>query len=183
MDETIEEEMSQDMEKGFSVLGTAFGVSVNNWGDLPLRRFWVLPLSDICKLLAGLCSLLRLMTKNRSSRLAVLPVWDVKELHIGTFKNDHLYPSLRKQPTFRDAATGFSAKWLLRNERRNSILTTCHYPEKPFGPEGKFWNQILLNSSTIPSSQTSQFSSLTDGFTLSFSKLLELWSWMQTWQT
>ena len=26
MDETIEEEMSQDMEKGFSVLGTAFGV-------------------------------------------------------------------------------------------------------------------------------------------------------------
>lgn len=46
MDETIEEEMSQDMEKGFSVLGTAFGVSVNNWGDLPLKLFWDLPLCD-----------------------------------------------------------------------------------------------------------------------------------------
>ena len=36
--------------------------------------------------------------------------------------------SLRKQPTFRDAITGFLAKWRLRNERRNSILTTRHYP-------------------------------------------------------
>lgn len=44
MDETIEEEMSQDMEKGFSVLGTAFGVFNLNWGDLPLRLFWGLPL-------------------------------------------------------------------------------------------------------------------------------------------
>ena len=39
MDETIEEEMSQDMEKGFSVLGTAFGVFNLNIGDLPLRLF------------------------------------------------------------------------------------------------------------------------------------------------
>ena len=37
--------------------------------------------------------------------------------------------SLRKQPTVRDATTGFPAKWLLRNERRNSILMTCHYPD------------------------------------------------------
>ena len=29
---------------------------------------------------------------------------------------------LRKQPTFRDATTGFPAKWRLRNGRRNSIL-------------------------------------------------------------
>ena len=27
--------------------------------------------------------------------------------------------SLRKQPTFRNATTGFPAKWRLRNERRN----------------------------------------------------------------
>ena len=123
MDETIEEEMSQDMEKGFSVLGKAFGVSVNSWGDLPLRLFWDLPLSDICKWLAGLSSLLRLRTKNRSCRLAVLSVWDVKELHIGTFKNDHLYPSLRKQPTFRDpdATTGLPAKWRLSNRTSAEI--------------------------------------------------------------
>ena len=36
--------------------------------------------------------------------------------------------SLRKRPTFGDTTTGFPAKWLLRNERRNSILMTRHYP-------------------------------------------------------
>ena len=36
--------------------------------------------------------------------------------------------SLRKRLTFGDATTGFPAKWLLRNERRNSILMTRHYP-------------------------------------------------------
>ena len=35
----------------------------------------------------------------------------------------------RKQPTFRYATTVFAAKWRLRNERRNSILMTCHYPD------------------------------------------------------
>ena len=37
--------------------------------------------------------------------------------------------SLRKQPTFGDATTGFPAKWRLRNERRNSILITRHYQD------------------------------------------------------
>ena len=37
--------------------------------------------------------------------------------------------SLRKQPTFGDATTGFPAKWRLKNERRNSILMTRHFPE------------------------------------------------------
>ena len=37
--------------------------------------------------------------------------------------------SLRKQPTFGDASTGFPAKWRLRNERRNFILMTRHYPD------------------------------------------------------
>ena len=37
--------------------------------------------------------------------------------------------SLRKQPTFGDVTTGFPAKWRLRNERRNSILMTRHYPD------------------------------------------------------
>lgn len=30
--------------------------------------------------------------------------------------------SLRNQPTFPDATTGFYEKWSLRNDRRNSIL-------------------------------------------------------------
>ena len=38
-------------------------------------------------------------------------------------------PRLRKQPTSRDATSGFRAKWRLRNERRNSILMTCHCPD------------------------------------------------------
>ena len=39
------------------------------------------------------------------------------------------FHSLRKQPTFCDATNGSSAKERLRNERRNSILMTCHYPD------------------------------------------------------
>ena len=41
-----------------------------------------------------------------------------------------IFFSLRKQPTFGGATTGFPAKWRLRNERRNSILVTCHYPDQ-----------------------------------------------------
>ena len=37
----------------------------------------------------------------------------------------HIF-SLRKWPTFRDATTGFPAKWRLRNEGTNFILMTCH---------------------------------------------------------
>ena len=51
------------------------------------------------------------------------------------FLNIRLWPcyylwtcSLRKQPTFGDATTGFPTKWRLRNERRNSILMKRHYP-------------------------------------------------------
>ena len=39
------------------------------------------------------------------------------------------FHSLRKQPTFCDATNGSSAKERLRNEHRNSILMTRHYPE------------------------------------------------------
>ena len=37
--------------------------------------------------------------------------------------------NLRKQQTFRDAIPGFPAKWRLRNDQRNSILMTRHYPD------------------------------------------------------
>ena len=60
--------------------------------------------------------------------------WHHKMLANGTvviiiFLDNYLYVSLRKQQTFGDATTGFRAKWHLRNERRNSILTTRHYPD------------------------------------------------------
>ena len=42
---------------------------------------------------------------------------------------DNSFTSLKKQPTFGDATTDFPAKWRLRNERRNSILMTRHYPD------------------------------------------------------
>ena len=37
--------------------------------------------------------------------------------------------SPRKQPAFGDTITGFPVKWRLRNERRNAILMTRHYPD------------------------------------------------------
>ena len=40
-----------------------------------------------------------------------------------------IWCSLRKQPTFWAASTGFPAKWRLRNERRDSILITRYYPD------------------------------------------------------
>ena len=40
-----------------------------------------------------------------------------------------IWCSLRKQPTFRDASTGFPAKWRLRNERGDSILITRYFPD------------------------------------------------------
>ena len=43
-----------------------------------------------------------------------------------------------------------------------------------FGPEGKFENQHLLNSSTVSSSKLVNFYSLIDSFIVSFSKLLKL---------
>ena len=48
--------------------------------------------------------------------------------------------SLRKQPTFGDATTGFTAKLRLRNERRNSILMTRHYQD--LGSAFDWLNQI-----------------------------------------
>ena len=43
--------------------------------------------------------------------------------------------SVRKQPTFGDATTHFLAKWRLRNECRNSILMTRHYPDLGSGSD------------------------------------------------
>ena len=48
--------------------------------------------------------------------------------------------SLRKQPTFGNATTGFPTKWRLRSEHRNSILTTHHYPD--LGSACDWLNQI-----------------------------------------
>ena len=47
---------------------------------------------------------------------------------IAAFRWTHKH-NLRKQSTFRAVTTGFLAKWRLRNEQRNSILMTLHYPD------------------------------------------------------
>ena len=58
--------------------------------------------------------------------------------------------SLRKEPTFCDATTGFPAKWWCqRSERRNSILMTCHYPDLGSPPD--WLNQISLATRPIRS--------------------------------
>ena len=41
----------------------------------------------------------------------------------------HSYCNLSKRPTFREVTNGFPTKWRLRNDCRNSLLMTCHYPD------------------------------------------------------
>ena len=50
--------------------------------------------------------------------------------------------SLRKKPTFRVPINGFPSKWRLRNERRNSIVMTCHYHD--LGSAADWLKQISL---------------------------------------
>ena len=56
--------------------------------------------------------------------------------------------SLWKQPRFRDATTVFPTKWRLRNERRNSILMTCHCPD--LGSASDWWKQFFNQSQHYP---------------------------------
>ena len=56
------------------------------------------------------------------------------------FDRSCYFVSLRKQPTFGDATTGFHTKWRLRNERRSSILMTRHYLD--LGSASDWLNQI-----------------------------------------
>ena len=41
----------------------------------------------------------------------------------------YMKASRRKQSTFRDAKARFPEKWRLRNDRKNLMLMTCHYPD------------------------------------------------------
>ena len=54
--------------------------------------------------------------------------------------HQRLFSSLRKHLTIGDATTGFPAKWRLRNEHRNSILMTRHYPD--LGSASDWLNRI-----------------------------------------
>ena len=63
-----------------------------------------------------------------------------------------VWKGLRKQPTSRHAATtGFTRKWSLRNERRNTILKTRHYPD--LGSASDWLKQIFNQSDALPRSR------------------------------
>ena len=60
--------------------------------------------------------------------LKTVLLWRTAKLSVDT--TSCLKYSLREQPAFRDATSSFPAnEWRLRNERRNFILMTCHYPD------------------------------------------------------
>ena len=63
--------------------------------------------------------------------------------------------SLRKQPTFGDATNGFSAKWHLRNDCRNFIPMTHHYPD--LGSASDWLNQISHAAQLIWSTTHHQY--------------------------
>ena len=54
---------------------------------------------------------------------------------------DYLTSCLRNQPSFGDNINGFPAKRRLRNERKNSIVMTRHYPD--LGGASDWLNQIF----------------------------------------
>ena len=72
--------------------------------------------------------------------------WEEREMSL----RSHEFLSLRKQPTFRDAATGFLTKWRLSKERRNSILMMRHYPD--LGSASDWMKQIINQSGVLPRS-------------------------------
>ena len=53
---------------------------------------------------------------------------------------------LRKQPIFGNASTGFPAKWRLRNEHKNYILMTCHYPDPGSAPDWSYREREFSSS-------------------------------------
>ena len=67
--------------------------------------------------------------RNLASYMYTMPALAV--LSNTVFRNRKLsgQASLRKKPTFGGATTDFPTKWRLRNEHRNSILITRHYPD------------------------------------------------------
>ena len=70
------------------------------------------------------------------------------EQNIYFLRRQGKFVSLRKQRTFGDATTGFPAKWRLRNERRNSILMTRHYPDLVIAVIG--WKIASTNQKLYP---------------------------------
>ena len=143
--------------------------------------------SDTCKWLDSVVFLVKDEKQLFSSRSTVC--LGCKRTSSGTVKNDRLYPNLRKKRTFRDATTGFPAKWRLRNDRRNSILMTRHYPGARFskGPTKNLSGPIARANFKISSCWiAAQFLARKQ---VSFLRLLivsiyhlQLWSWMQTRQ-
>ena len=67
-----------------------------------------------------------------------------------------------------------------KHERQRPISQKTR---KLFGPEGKFQKQNLLIVPQFLAHKPIKIASFTDGFIVLFSKLLKLWSWMQTQQT
>ena len=62
----------------------------------------------------------QMRTQKNAKELNVTPLLNLPFCH---------WPSLRKEPTFRDATTSFPVKWRLRNQRRNSTLMTRQNPD------------------------------------------------------
>ena len=52
--------------------------------------------------------------------------------------------NVRKQPTSPDNTTGFPAKWRLRNDCKNSVLMTCHYPDLCSASDWSYHEENLL---------------------------------------
>ena len=76
--------------------------------------------------------------------------WSLQSMYVQSTTQRKCNDSLRKQPTFGDATTGFSPKWRLRNERWNSIPITRHYPDLGRASDWSccVWNSIQQIRST-----------------------------------
>ena len=102
-------------------------VNFETWGVLVDKHGWITELA-VCVFLTFIATPSSLDMWNFGALFAKKNKRQHEALDASTkIGNSLSNSSLRKQPTFRDATTGFPAKWRLRNELTNAILMTRHY--------------------------------------------------------
>ena len=104
-------------------------VSLQEWKNIPIIAVGWEP-TTILEMVHGVSSLWFQLMKMVCGRFArFVCFWEKNPYQVHTKKTidrNSSVSGLRKQLTFQHATTCFPTEWRLKNERRNSLLMTCH---------------------------------------------------------